>query len=69
MTGRLSGQMWDGDGTQDVDQRYMRVYVKRNEIPKLNDAAQHLSTAWNCVQFVTVKDVVQLISTWRNDYK
>jgi len=31
VTGRLSGQMRDSDGTHDVNQRYMRVYVKRNE--------------------------------------
>jgi ketosteroid isomerase-like protein len=31
VTGRLSGQMRDRDGTRDVNQRYMRVYVKRNE--------------------------------------
>jgi ketosteroid isomerase-like protein len=31
VTGRLSGQMRDSDGIQDVNQRYMRVYVKRNE--------------------------------------
>jgi len=31
VTGRLSGQMRDRDGTHDVNQRYMRVYVKRNE--------------------------------------
>jgi len=31
VTGRLSGRMRDSDGTHDVDQRYMRVYVKRNE--------------------------------------
>ena len=29
--GRLSGRMQDSDGVQDVNQRYMRVYVKRNE--------------------------------------
>jgi len=29
--GRLSGQMRDSDGVHDVSQRYMRVYVKRNE--------------------------------------
>ena len=29
--GRLSGQMRDSDGVRDVNQRYMRVYVKRNE--------------------------------------
>ena len=29
--GRLSGQMRDSDGVHDVNQRYMRVYVKRNE--------------------------------------
>ena len=29
--GRLSGQMRDSDGVRDVKQRYMRVYVKRNE--------------------------------------
>jgi ketosteroid isomerase-like protein len=31
VTGRLSGQMKDSEGTRDVQQRYMRVYVKRNE--------------------------------------
>ena len=31
VTGRLSGQMRDSDGIHDVNQRYMRVYVKRNE--------------------------------------
>ena len=31
VTGRLSGQMRDSDGIHDVKQRYMRVYVKRNE--------------------------------------
>jgi ketosteroid isomerase-like protein len=31
VTGRLSGQMRDRDGARDVNQRYMRVYVKRNE--------------------------------------
>ena len=31
LTGRLSGQMQDSDGSHDIDQRYMRVYVKRNE--------------------------------------
>src|ERR1700750_1502555 len=31
VTGRLSGQMRDSNGTHDVNQRYMRVYVKRNE--------------------------------------
>jgi len=31
VTGRLSGQMHDSDGIHDVNQRYMRVYVKRNE--------------------------------------
>jgi len=31
VTGRLSGQMQDSDGIHDIDQRYMRVYVKRNE--------------------------------------
>ena len=31
VTGRLSGQMRDSDGTHDVNQRYMRVYVKRND--------------------------------------
>ena len=29
--GRLSGQTRDSDGVHDVNQRYMRVYVKRNE--------------------------------------
>jgi len=29
--GRLSGQMRDSDGVHDVNQRYMRVYVKRNQ--------------------------------------
>ena len=29
--GRLSGQIRDSDGVHDVKQRYMRVYVKRNE--------------------------------------
>ena len=29
--GRLSGQMRGSDGVHDVNQRYMRVYVKRNE--------------------------------------
>jgi ketosteroid isomerase-like protein len=29
--GRLSGQMRDSDGVHDVKQRYMRVYVKRND--------------------------------------
>jgi ketosteroid isomerase-like protein len=31
VTGRLSGQMRDSDGVHDINQRYMRVYVKRNE--------------------------------------
>lgn len=31
LTGRLSGQMQDSDGIHDINQRYMRVYVKRNE--------------------------------------
>ena len=31
LTGRLSGHMQDSDGSHDIDQRYMRVYVKRNE--------------------------------------
>lgn len=31
VTGRLSGQMRDSDGVYDVNQRYMRVYVRRNE--------------------------------------
>ena len=31
LTGRLSGQMQDSDGIHEINQRYMRVYVKRNE--------------------------------------
>jgi ketosteroid isomerase-like protein len=31
VTARLSGQMRDSEGNHDVNQRYMRVYVKRNE--------------------------------------
>jgi len=31
VTGRLSGQMRDSEGIHHVNQRYMRVYVKRNE--------------------------------------
>jgi ketosteroid isomerase-like protein len=31
VTGRLSGQMRDSDSVHDVNQRYMRVYVKRNQ--------------------------------------
>ena len=31
VTGRLSGLMRDSDGVHDVKQRYMRVYVRRNE--------------------------------------
>ena len=31
VTGRLSGQIQESDGTHDINQRYMRVYVKRNE--------------------------------------
>ena len=30
VTGRLSGQTRDSDGVHDINQRYMRVYVKRN---------------------------------------
>lgn len=31
LTGRLSGQIQESDGIHDINQRYMRVYVKRNE--------------------------------------
>ena len=31
LTGRLSGQTKESDSIHDIDQRYMRVYVKRNE--------------------------------------
>ena len=31
ITGRLSGQIQESDGIHDINQRYMRVYVKRNE--------------------------------------
>ena len=31
VTGGLSGQMRDSDGVHDVKQRYMRVYVRRDE--------------------------------------
>ena len=31
VTGRLSGQIQESDGIHDINQRYMRVYVKRNE--------------------------------------
>jgi hypothetical protein len=30
LTGRLSGQMQESDGINDINQRYMRVYAKRN---------------------------------------
>lgn len=30
VTGRLSGQIRDSNGVHEINQRYMRVYVKRN---------------------------------------